>query len=126
MMKHARCVSNLANEDVDLVGMFDQTWSCFCGRATLMTFKFACDSICSLGETSEKESFFGGFVRCILSPCLRSNFGEDLSFVTCLPEERESSSMTGMTPRPRWLLFHFRKEISLLNWRHHNQVSCVC
>jgi len=45
MMKHAHHANNLANEDVDLVGTVDQTWSHFCGRATLMTFKFACESI---------------------------------------------------------------------------------
>jgi len=48
---------------------------------------------------------------------------------TCPLEERESSSMTGMMSRPRWLLFHFRKEgeqeCSPLNWRCHNQVSCT-
>jgi len=57
-MKHAHRVSNLANEDVNLVGTFDQTWSHFCGGVTLMTFKFACDSICSFGETSGQETFF--------------------------------------------------------------------
>jgi len=53
MMKHVHGVSNLANEDVDLVGTIDQTWSYFCGRATLMTFEFACKSIYSFGETLE-------------------------------------------------------------------------
>jgi len=40
-------------EDVHLVGAVDQTWSYFCGSAMLITFKFACKSIYSLGETSE-------------------------------------------------------------------------
>jgi len=31
MMKHAHLASNLANEDVNLVGTVDQTWSHFCG-----------------------------------------------------------------------------------------------
>jgi len=53
MAKHAHRVSNLANEDVNLVGRVDQTWSYFCGSAMLTTFKFACKSICSFGETSE-------------------------------------------------------------------------
>jgi len=53
MMKHAHRASNLANEDVNLVGIVDQTWSYFYGRATLITFKFACVSICSFGETLE-------------------------------------------------------------------------
>jgi len=53
MMKHAHRVSNLANEDVDLVGIFDQTWSYFYGRVTLITFEFACKSIYSFGETLE-------------------------------------------------------------------------
>jgi len=81
MTKHAHRVGNLANEDVDLVGAFDQTWSCFYGGAKLMTFEFACKSMCSFGETSEQESFF---LRCCslhFVPCLRSNFGEELSFV---------------------------------------------
>jgi len=53
MTKHAHRVSNLANEDVDLVGRVDQTWSYFYGGVTLITFKFAYKSICSFGETSE-------------------------------------------------------------------------
>jgi len=53
MMKHAHHVINLANEDVDLVGIIDQTWSYFYGRAMFTTFEFACNSICSFGETSE-------------------------------------------------------------------------
>jgi len=53
MMKHAHRASNLANEDADLVGTVDQTWSHFYGRATLITFKFACKSICSFCETLE-------------------------------------------------------------------------
>jgi len=53
MMKHAHRVSNLANEDVNLVGIVDKTWSYFYGRVMLITFKFACKSICSFGETLE-------------------------------------------------------------------------
>ena len=53
MMKHARRAINLANEDVDLVRMVDQTWILFCGRAMFTTFEFACNVICSFGETSE-------------------------------------------------------------------------
>jgi len=53
MTKHAHGVINLANEDVDLVGIFDQTWSFFYGRVTLITFEFACNSIYSFGETLE-------------------------------------------------------------------------
>jgi len=53
MMQHAHRASNLANEDVDLVGVFDQTWSVSYGSLTVMTFKFACKSICSFGETLE-------------------------------------------------------------------------
>ena len=58
MTKHVHRVSNLANKDVDLVGIADQTWSYFCGSVTLITFKIACKSICSFGETLEQESFF--------------------------------------------------------------------
>jgi len=53
MTKHAHRASNLANEDVDLVGVFDQTCSCFHGNLMLTTFEFACISICSFGETLE-------------------------------------------------------------------------
>jgi len=54
MMKHAHRVSNLANEDVDLVGVFDQTWSVSYGSlVTVITFEFACTSIYSFGETLE-------------------------------------------------------------------------
>jgi len=53
MMKHAHRVSNLANEDVNLDGAFDQTWSVSHGSLTVMTFEFACCSIHSFGETSE-------------------------------------------------------------------------
>jgi len=53
MMKHAHRVSNLANEDVDLVGAFDQTWSVSYGSLTVVTFEFACNSIYSFGETLE-------------------------------------------------------------------------
>jgi len=52
MTKHAHRVSNLAKEDVNLVGIIDQTWSSFYGRAMLITFKFACKSSYSFGETS--------------------------------------------------------------------------
>jgi len=58
MTKDAHRVSNLANEDVNLVGMLDRMWSVLHGSSTLATFKFACESICSFGETSEQESFF--------------------------------------------------------------------
>jgi len=51
MTKHAHRVSNLAKEDVDLVRIIDQTWSSFYGRVTLITFKFACKSSYSFGET---------------------------------------------------------------------------
>ena len=53
MMKHVHRVINLANEDVDLVGVFDQTWSISYDSLTLITFKFACNSIYSFGETFE-------------------------------------------------------------------------
>jgi len=53
MTKHAHRVSNLANEDVDLVGVFDQTWSSFYGSLMLITFEFACVSIYCFGETLE-------------------------------------------------------------------------
>jgi len=46
MTKHAHPVMNLANEDVDLVGMFDNMCSHFHGSLTLTTFEFACESIC--------------------------------------------------------------------------------
>jgi len=36
MTKHAHRVSNLANEDVNLVGILDQTWSDFYGSVTLI------------------------------------------------------------------------------------------
>jgi len=52
-MKHAHRVSNLAKEDVDLVGRVDQTWSDFYGRVIFITFEFACKSIYSFGETLE-------------------------------------------------------------------------
>jgi len=51
MTKHAHRASNLANEDVNLVGMFDQTWSVFAWMLNAMTFKFVCKSICFFGET---------------------------------------------------------------------------
>jgi len=53
MTKHAHRVNNLANEDVNLVGVFDQTWSSFYGSLMLMTFEFACNSSYSFGETLE-------------------------------------------------------------------------
>ena len=40
MTKHAHCVRNLANGDVDLVGTFNKTWKCFFCGVMLMTFKF--------------------------------------------------------------------------------------
>jgi len=52
MTKHAHRASNLVKEDVDLVEVFDQTWSCSHGSLMLVTFKFACDSSCSSGEVS--------------------------------------------------------------------------
>jgi len=39
MTKHAHRASNLANEDVDLVGAFDQTWSIFAWMSNAVTFK---------------------------------------------------------------------------------------
>ena len=81
MAKHAHRASNLANGDVDLVGMFDQTWSVSCGSLTVLTFEFACNSICSSGETLEYESFFLRCCSLYFVPCLRSIFGEELSFV---------------------------------------------
>jgi len=81
MMKHAHRAINLANEDVDLVGTIDQTWSCFHGGAMLTTFEFACDSICSFGETSEQESFFSRCCLMCFVLCLWSVLGEELSFV---------------------------------------------
>jgi len=50
-MKHAHRVSNLAKEDVDLVGRIDRKWSSFYGRVILITFEFACKSSYSFGET---------------------------------------------------------------------------
>jgi len=51
MTKHAHRASNLANEDVNLVGVFDKTWSVFVWKLNATTFKFACKSICFFGET---------------------------------------------------------------------------
>jgi len=73
MAKHAHRVNNLVKRDVDLVEVLDQTWSCFCGRLMLITFKFACNSICSFGETSEWESFFSKVCLLHFVPCLRSS-----------------------------------------------------
>jgi len=53
MTKHAHRVTNLANEDFDLVGTFDNMCSYFYGSLTLITFKIACNSIYSFGETLE-------------------------------------------------------------------------
>jgi len=53
MMKQAHHASNHTNGDVNFVGVFDKTWSHFYGSATLITFEFACESICSFGETLE-------------------------------------------------------------------------
>jgi len=53
MTKHAHRVSNLAEEDVDLIGRIDRTWSYFYGRAMRVTFEFACKSSYSFGETLE-------------------------------------------------------------------------
>jgi len=58
MTKRAHRASNLAKEDVDPLEAFDQTWSCSCGNLMLVTFKLACDSSSSFGETLELESFF--------------------------------------------------------------------
>jgi len=74
MTKHARRASNLANEDVDLIGMLEQTWSCFCSRAMLTTFKFACKSICSFGETLEQESFFSKVLFAVFRPLFAVDF----------------------------------------------------
>jgi len=51
MTKHAHRVSNLANEDVNLVGILDRIWSILYGSLTLISFKFACKSIYSFGDT---------------------------------------------------------------------------
>jgi len=83
-MKHAHRMSNLANEDVDLVGTIDQTWSHFCGRATLTTFKFACKSICSFGETSKVESFFVKALFAAFHPLFGRVSGEELLFVIAM------------------------------------------
>jgi len=69
MTKHAHRASNLANEDVDLVEVFDQTWSCSHGSSMLATFKFACNSSCSSGETLEQESFFVKVLLLHFAPC---------------------------------------------------------
>jgi len=53
---------NLADEDVDLVGTFDNMWSYFCHSSMLTTFEFTFESICLFAETPEKES-------CFLSGC---------------------------------------------------------
>jgi len=74
MMKHAHRVMNLANEDVNLVGTFDNMCSYFCGSLTLITFEFACDSIHSFGETSEQEGFFSRCCSLHFIPCLWLNF----------------------------------------------------
>ena len=81
MMKHAHRASNLANEDVDLVGTVDQTQSCFHGSVTLTTFKFACESLHSFGETSEQESFFVKVLFAVFHPLFGRIDGEELSFV---------------------------------------------
>jgi len=74
MMKRAHRVSNLANQDADPVGTSDQTWSNSCGSLKLITFKFACKSICSFGDTSEEESFFLRHCSLHFVLCLRLNF----------------------------------------------------
>jgi len=51
MTKHAHRVSNRANEDVDLVGLFDKHGGVSRLVLKLITFKFACKSIYSSGET---------------------------------------------------------------------------
>jgi len=83
-MKHAHRVSNLANEDVDLVGMVDQTWSHFHCGAMLITFEFAYKSIYSFGETSEWESFFIKALFAVFHPLFGRVSGEELSFSTNL------------------------------------------
>jgi len=66
MTKHAHRVSNRANEDVCLVGLFDKHGGVSRLQFQLLiTFKFACDSICSFGETSGQESFF--LLRCFIA-----------------------------------------------------------
>jgi len=79
--KHAHRVINLANEDVNLVGTIDQTWSHFHGRAMLITFEFACKRICSFGETSEQESFFIEVLFAVFRPLFGRVSSEELSFV---------------------------------------------
>ena len=51
MTKHAHRVTSLANEDVNLVGLFDNVFIFFYESLTVITFEFACKSICSFGET---------------------------------------------------------------------------
>jgi len=51
MTKHAHRVSNRDDGHVNFVGVFDETWSYFCGGATLITFEFACKSIYAFAET---------------------------------------------------------------------------
>jgi len=53
MTKHAYRVMNLANEDIDLVGMFNNMCINCYGSLTLITFEFACKSIYSFGQTLE-------------------------------------------------------------------------
>jgi len=53
MTKHAHRVSNLANEDADLVGSIRSNMEYFLWELKLKTFEFACISICSSGETLE-------------------------------------------------------------------------
>jgi len=84
MTKHAHRASYFANEDVDLVGTFDQTWSLSHGSSALVTFEFACNDICSVGETSEQESFFLRHFSLTLSLVCGQTFGEHVSFIILL------------------------------------------
>jgi len=68
MMKHVHRVSNLANEDVNLVGMLDQTWSILHGSLTLISFKFACKSIYSFGDTLGWKTLFKSVIFAVFRP----------------------------------------------------------
>jgi len=58
MTKHAHRASNLANEMSILLEHSTKTWSFLHGSSTITSFKLACDSICSFGETPGQETLF--------------------------------------------------------------------
>jgi len=66
------------NKQIDL--FIQQSY--FCGSLTLITFKFACKSIYSFGETLEQESFFSKVLFAAFRPLFGRFAGEELSFVT--------------------------------------------